>query len=63
MLEIEDLETIILQGLVWALGGTLDRVGRATFDSHLKERLKKRGCARPYPSEGAVFDYFFDWGK
>lgn len=62
VLEIEALETIVLQALVWSLGYTLDRTGRAVFDNHLRERLRKRGCARPFPSEGTVFDYFFDWG-
>lgn len=62
VLEVEAIETIVLMGLVWALGGTLERAGRITFDSHLRERLRKRGCARPFPNEATVFDYFFDWG-
>lgn len=49
-------------GLVWGLGGTLDRTGRATFDTYLRERLKKRGILRPFPPEGSVFDYYYDWG-
>jgi hypothetical protein len=59
---VETIETILLLGLVWALGATLDRAGRATFDAHLRERLRKRGCARPFPNEATVFDYVFDWG-
>ncbi len=62
MLEVEGIETIVLMGLVWALGGTLDRPGRTVFDGYLRERLKKRGISRPFPAEGTIFDYYYDWG-
>lgn len=49
--------------LVWSFGGVIPMDKRVLFDRFFKELCEKKSSQVHYPSQGLVFDYFFDFNK
>eukprot|EP00741_Cyanophora_paradoxa_P002452 tig00000076_g2377.t1 len=56
----EVIDGIFIYALIWSIGGTTDRDGRAKFHAHLRARMEKMGCKQGPPDTGLVYDYKFN---
>jgi dynein heavy chain len=71
----ELLECLFMFSLTWSIGAVIDNAGRAIWDSFLREKISStfvymyynlpylsgRGFKRPFPKDGTVYDYFFNF--
>ncbi|KAJ3159379.1 Dynein heavy chain 1, axonemal [Geranomyces michiganensis] len=59
----QSLEPFFFFALVWSVGATTDRDGRAKFDSWMRSKLQQRPPSLPIPQNGLVYDYIYDQEK
>ena len=61
---IADLfESWFIFSLIWTMGATCDKDGRAMFDEYIRRIMKEEGFKMMFPTEGLVYDYkLYDGG-
>ena len=55
-------EAWFIFSLIWTMGATCDKDGRAMFDEYIRRIMKEEGFKMMFPTEGLVYDYKLDDG-
>ena len=54
------IESWFIFSLIWTMGATCGKDGRAIFDGYVREIMREEGFQLLFPEEGLVYDYRLD---